>query len=178
MCSTSFTSSFVLLLHSAVPGAALGPQYPAVYGWTGRKSPNLVQNEVLLLCFLPAFPTMNAPLHKGSSPALGTVCPLNYNHTRKFLLQRTHCTQRQSQICLVASRLYILLVVRARKCKVRAGEHKCKAGSQMETQLPDRNKCNLEFPQETKNCPLLSFVQGGKRLNPVCLIKILSNTLT
>lgn len=99
----------------------------------GQAGRTLVQNEVLLLCFFPAFPTMNAPLEKGSSPALGAACPLNYNHTRKFLLQSTHYTQRQSQIYLVASRLYFLLSIRARKYKVRAGEHKCKAGSQLET---------------------------------------------
>lgn len=134
MCSTSFTSSFILLLLSAVPDAALGSlQHPAVNGWTGRHNPSLVQNEVPLLCFLPAFPTMNAPLEKGSSPSLGAACPLNYNHTRKLLLQSTHYTQRQSQIYLVASSLYFLLSIRARKYKVRTGEHKCKAGSQLET---------------------------------------------
>lgn len=60
------TSSFILLPYSAVPDAALGSlQYPAVNGWTGRQNLKHVQNEVPLLCFLPAFPTMNALLEKG-----------------------------------------------------------------------------------------------------------------
>ena len=168
MYSISFAISFILLIDSAMPDAASGPlQHSALTGWTGRQNPTLSKTGYLFYTSSQPFLLWMHQLEKGSSPPLGTAQPLNYNHSRKFLPQSTHYIQRLSQIYLVASRLYFLLIliVRAKKCKVRAGEHKCKARSQLETQLLDGSHHHLEFLQETNNCPQLSFVQSlGFRL--------------
>lgn len=122
----SFTSSFVLLIHSAMPDAASGwLQHPDTTGQASSRTPALPKLGYLFCApFKPFLLSMHQP-KKGSPPPLGGAAhPLNYNHTIKFLPLSTHYIQGLSQIYLVASRLYFLLILTlgSRKHKVRAGE--------------------------------------------------------
>lgn len=129
MYSISFANSFILPTHSATPDTALGPlQHSAITGWTGRQNPNLVQTRIPSLCFFPAFPTTHGPAWEGIISS-GNSTPTELQSYQEILAPEYPLYPETVSNYLVTSRLgfLLLLIVRARKCKVRAGQHECKA---------------------------------------------------